>query len=126
LRAASSVIAGRTKGSQEDFVRLGAKSPRWIVLLAEKGFPKPGKERAVIRKFILTAAIALTTLTGLVAVPSTADAEPLAILPHHRFEVLAERGGNWGSHGVYRSRARAELLATRLRHEGYKVEIRQF
>jgi hypothetical protein len=85
----------------------------------------PGKERAVIRKLILSAAIA-ATLISLVAVPSRAAADPPTVLPHHRFEVLAERGGTWQSHGVFQLRARAELLAVRLRHQGYRVEIRQF
>jgi hypothetical protein len=79
----------------------------------------------MFRKLILSAIVAAATLTCLVAVPSAANAAP-AILPHHRFEVLAEHGGAWQSRGIYHLQVRAEVLAARLRHQGYRVEIRQF
>jgi hypothetical protein len=78
----------------------------------------------MIRKLILSAVIAMTALTNLTA--PRADAAVPTLLPHHRFEVLAERGGAWESHGIFRIRAEAEIRAIRLRHQGYKVEIRQF
>lgn len=77
----------------------------------------------MFRKLILSAVIATATLT---ATATTADAGTPTILPHHRFEVLATRGGEWKSHGVYHLHARAEVVAIRLRLEGYRVEIRQF
>jgi hypothetical protein len=80
----------------------------------------------MIRKLILSAVITTATLTALVTNPASADASPPALLPHHRFEVLAERGTGWQSHGVYRLHAEAELVAIRLRHQGFRVEIRQF
>jgi hypothetical protein len=80
----------------------------------------------MFRKLILSTAAATATLTGALAPLSTAGAEPLAVLPHHRFEVLATRGGTWKSHGVYHLHTRAEVVAARLRLDGYRVEIRQF
>lgn len=80
----------------------------------------------MFRKLILSAVFAAATLTGLTATASTAEASPPSILPHHHFEVLVARGGEWKSHGVYHLHARAEVVATRLRLEGYRVEIRQF
>ena len=81
----------------------------------------------MIRKLILSAVIATATFAGLAAIPAQADASPPAILPHHRFEVLARRDAfDWQSKGTFRLQARAEVLAARLRHQGYKVEIRQF
>lgn len=80
----------------------------------------------MFRKLILSAVIATATLTGLSATPSTADASAPTLLPHHRFEVLATRGGEWKSHGVYHLQARAEVVAARLRLEGFRVEIRQY
>jgi hypothetical protein len=77
----------------------------------------------MFRKLILTAVLAAAILTTAVG---TADASSPTILPHHHFEVLVERGGVWQSRGVYHLQVRAELIAVRLRHEGYKVEIRQF
>jgi hypothetical protein len=55
-----------------------------------------------------------------------APAQALAILPHHRFEVLVQRGNCWESRGVYRLHVLAEAAAIRLRHQGYQVEIRQY
>jgi hypothetical protein len=80
----------------------------------------------MFRKLILSTVIATGTLTGLSATASTADAGVPTILPHHHFEVLATRGGECKSHGVYHLQPRAEVVATRLRLEGYRVEIRQF
>jgi hypothetical protein len=81
----------------------------------------------MIRKLILSAVVAASTLTALTVTPSLADADPPALLPHHRFEVLAQRpGADWQSHGTYRLHAEAQLIAMRLRHQGFHVEIRQF
>ncbi len=81
----------------------------------------------MIRKLILSTVIATATFAGLTAMPTHADASPPALLPHHRFEVIARRDStDWVSRGTFRLHARAELLAVRLRHQGYKVEIRQF
>ncbi|QEG31318.1 hypothetical protein GobsT_61390 [Gemmata obscuriglobus] len=80
----------------------------------------------MFRKLLPTVVLAVVTLTGWAATASTADAGAPTILPHHRFEVLATRGGKWTSHGVYHLHARAEVVAIRLRLEGYRVEIRQF
>jgi hypothetical protein len=80
----------------------------------------------MFRKLILSAVLATATLTGLTATTSNADASVPTILPHHHFEVMATRGGECKSHGVYHLQARAEVVATRLRLEGYRVEIRQY
>jgi hypothetical protein len=80
----------------------------------------------MIRKLILSAVVATATLTVLTAIPSRATADVPTLLPHHRFEVRVARGADWESHGVYRLHAEAELVAIRLRHHGYRVEIRQF
>lgn len=78
----------------------------------------------MFRKLILSAILASTTMIG---ATGTADASTPTILPHHRFEVLAKRGGGeWRSHGVYHLQVRAEAVAVRLRLEGYRVEIKQF
>jgi hypothetical protein len=81
----------------------------------------------MIRKSILSAALVTAALTGLAATPSVADADMPTLLPHHRFEVLAQRAGSeWQSHGTYRLHVEAEFIAMRLRHQGFQVEIRQF
>ena len=78
----------------------------------------------MIRKLILYAALVTAALA---ATPSVADADVPTLLPHHRFEVLAQRAGSeWQSHGTYRLHVEAEFIAMRLRHQGYQVEIRQF
>jgi hypothetical protein len=78
----------------------------------------------MFRKLILSAAIATATLTGLAATASTADAAALGY--HRRFEVLAERHGCWENRGTYRHRSEAERVARHLRHEGFRVQIREF
>jgi hypothetical protein len=80
----------------------------------------------MFRRLILTAVIAIAALSGLAAPASTAEAGVPTILLHHHFEVMVTRGGEWKSHGVFHLQARAEVVATRLRLEGYRVEIRQF
>jgi hypothetical protein len=81
----------------------------------------------VFRQLILSAALATGTLTALSVMPATAEAAPPALLPHHHFEVLVQRGPQgWQSHGIYRFHAEAKLIALRLRHEGQRVEIREF
>jgi hypothetical protein len=80
----------------------------------------------VIRKLILSAAVAAAALAALTATPSTAAATVPAILPHHKFDVLVEHNGVWERHGTYRLHAEAELIAVRLRHRGLHVEIRQY
>jgi hypothetical protein len=79
------------------------------------------------RKLIMSAVLATGTLTGVVATACPAGAEVPALLPHHRFEVLARRNGSdWQSQGTFRLHAHAEVLAIRLRHQGFRVEIKQF
>jgi cell division septation protein DedD len=78
----------------------------------------------MFRKLILSAVLAGATLVGLDATAATADAAPLAY--HRRFEVLAERHGHWANRGSFRNRWEAERVANRLRHEGFRVQIRQF
>lgn len=81
----------------------------------------------MIRKLILTAVVATASLSSLAVVSSQADADPPALLPHHKFEVIAQRdASDWQSKGTFRLHAHAEVLAFRLRHQGYRVEIRQF
>ena len=78
----------------------------------------------MFRKLILSAVLATGTLTGLAATSSTADAAPLGF--HRRFEVRVERRGCWEIRGTYRDRYDAERAARHLRHEGFRVEIREF
>ncbi|MDY3556104.1 hypothetical protein R5W24_005267 [Gemmata sp. JC717] len=81
----------------------------------------------MIRKLILSAVFTTSTLTAMVATPTTAEASLPPLLPHHRFEVLVLRGSQgWQSHGVYRLHVEAKVIAIRLRQQGYKVEIREF
>jgi hypothetical protein len=74
------------------------------------------------RKLLLTAVLA--TVTGVALTPAPAQA--FAILPHHHFEVLVLRNDCWEGHGTYRVHVAAEAAAVRLRHQGYRVEIRQY
>jgi transposase len=78
----------------------------------------------MFRKLILCAVLATGTLTALTATAAPADAAPLAF--HRRFEVLAERRGCWENRGTFRDRFDAERTAERLRHEGFRVQIREF
>jgi hypothetical protein len=78
----------------------------------------------MFRKLILSAVLATGTIAGLASTASTADAAPLAY--HRRFEVRVERHGWWENRGTYRYREDAERAARHLRHEGFRVEIREF
>ncbi|HEX4609645.1 MAG TPA: hypothetical protein VH092_15710 [Urbifossiella sp.] len=76
----------------------------------------------MIRKLVLSAVLATGTLTGLA---STADAQPPAVF-HRRFEVFVQYGHRWEPRGRYFNRFEAEQAARHLRHEGFRVEIREF
>ena len=78
----------------------------------------------MIRKLILSAVLATGAVTGMTATASNADAHPP--IEHHRwFEVLVECGHRWENRGTYRDRFDAEREARHLRHEGFRVEIRE-
>jgi hypothetical protein len=76
----------------------------------------------MFRKMILSAVLATGALAGLAATAPNADAAEGRW--HRRFEVLAERRGCWENRGTYRDRYEAERVAERLRHEGFRVQIR--
>ena len=78
----------------------------------------------MFRKLILSAVLTAGTVTGLTATPATADARPPAAF-HHHFEVLVHCGHGWEVRGSYRDRWEAERAAQHLRHEGFRVEIRE-
>jgi len=79
----------------------------------------------MLRKLLLTAALAAGTFTTLGFTPATAEARP----PLHRdfhhaqFEVLIFRRGCWDNYGKYHERFEAERAANHLRHEGFRVKI---
>ncbi len=79
----------------------------------------------MIRKLILSAVIATGTVTGLTMSASNADARP-PVEFHRRFEVIVECGHRWENRGTFRDRFEAERVAQRLRHDGFRVEIREF
>jgi hypothetical protein len=78
----------------------------------------------MFRKLMLAAVTATGTVAGLTAAAPTADAAPFEY--HRRFEVRAERHGCWEHRGPFRTRYEAERVAEHLRHEGFRVEIREF
>ena len=79
----------------------------------------------MLRKTLLTAALAIGTFTTLDLAPSTAEARPpVHRRGHHgRFEVLIFRRGCWDNYGKYRDRFEAERAARHLRHQGFRVKI---
>ncbi len=80
----------------------------------------------MIRKLILSAVIATATVTGMSMTPTTAEAAPFNHDFHRRFEVVVECGHRWENRGTFRDRFEAERVAQRLRHDGFRVEIREF
>jgi hypothetical protein len=80
----------------------------------------------MFRKLILSAVMATGTVTGLALTPTAAEANPLVGYRQHRFEVLVHRGYRWENRGVFHNRFEAERVANRLRHEGFRVDIREF
>ncbi len=79
----------------------------------------------MIRKLILTAALATATLTGLAAVPVNAAPPVGRHRPEHfgRFEVLVRECGHWNKHGTYRDRDDARRAARTLRMRGFDVKV---
>ncbi|MDB5309884.1 MAG: hypothetical protein JWO38_4086 [Gemmataceae bacterium] len=81
----------------------------------------------MIRNLILSAVVATGTLTGLTLTPTAADAHTPVEYHHRRFEVLVHSWHHgWQIHGTYHDRFDAEQAARHLRHEGFRVEIREF
>jgi hypothetical protein len=79
----------------------------------------------MFRKLILSAVIATGTLTGLALTAGNADAHP-PVAFHHRFEVLTERNHCWENRETFPDRFEAERVAEHFRHEGFRVEIREW
>jgi hypothetical protein len=79
----------------------------------------------MIRKLILTAALATATLTGLAAAPATAAPLVGHGRPDHfgRFEVLVRECGHWEKYGTYRDRDGARRAARVLRMRGFDVKV---
>jgi hypothetical protein len=81
----------------------------------------------MLRNTVLTAALALASLTGLAAMPSTATAQPPVGHGHtwHRptFEVLIRHRGHWDNYRTYRDRDDAYRAARFLRMRGYDVRV---
>jgi hypothetical protein len=80
----------------------------------------------MLRKLLLTVALAVGSFTTWGLTPSTAEAHPP--IPHGfdhraRFEVLVFRHSCWDCYGKYRDRREAEHAARHLRHEGFRVKI---
>jgi hypothetical protein len=78
----------------------------------------------MFRKLILSAVLATGAVAGLTATAATADAAPFG--HYRRFEVLVECGHRWENRGTFRNRGEAERVAERLRHEGFRVQVRGF
>jgi hypothetical protein len=78
----------------------------------------------MFRKLILSAVMATGTVTGLALTPTAAEANSPVGYHQHRFEVLVLRGHRWENRGIFCDRYEAERVAHRLRHEGFRVEIR--
>jgi hypothetical protein len=76
----------------------------------------------MFRKFILSAALATSTVTGFT---SSAHAQPPVDVHHHRFEVLVKRGHHWQLVDRYTHWFEAERAAHHLRRDGFRVEIRE-
>ena len=75
----------------------------------------------MFRKLLLSAVLATATLTGFAA--TNAEARPPVY--HHRFEVIVECGHRWENRGSFGNRFEAERVAERLRHEGFRVQVRE-
>lgn len=80
----------------------------------------------MIRKLILSAAIATGAVAGL-ATSTASAAQPVGHDERHdhrgRFEVLVRHRGHWDMHGTYRDRDDAQRAARRLERRGYEVRI---
>ena len=77
----------------------------------------------MIRKLILSAVLATGTVAGLTASAQVADAHPP--VAYHRFEVLVKCGHRWEPRGSYGNRLAAERAARHLRHDGFRVQVRE-
>lgn len=78
----------------------------------------------MIRKILLSAVLAISTVTAFSVPALDVNANP----PVHRhghvhFEVLYRHRLHWDSYGTYHTRFAAEQAAERLRCQGYLVRI---
>jgi hypothetical protein len=82
----------------------------------------------MFRKLILSAVLATGAVAGVTTTAATADAAPFEHRRefHHRFEVIVQCGRGWENRGTFGDRFEAERRAQHLRHEGFRVEIREF
>ena len=78
----------------------------------------------MFRKLLLTALIATGTLAGLNVTAGSADAAPVEFR-HCRYEVLVQCGPRWEVRSIYHNKYEAERAARHLRHEGFRVQIRE-
>jgi hypothetical protein len=78
----------------------------------------------MIRNLILSTMMAVGTISGLALSPSLADAHPPVAAYRHRFEVLVWCGHRWEGRGTYWDRFEADWAAAHLRHDGFRVEVR--
>ena len=84
----------------------------------------------MIRKLILSAVLATGAVAGLTMTPTTAAAAApfdrgRDRYHRHQFEVLVECGHQWENRGTYCDRFEAQRAARHLRHEGFRVQIRE-
>ena len=88
----------------------------------------------MIRKLILSAALAAGAVVGLALAPATAEAHPpVRTLVRHerhirpirqvRFEVQYLECGRWDCYGSFASLAQAERVACRLRDRGQQARV---
>lgn len=80
----------------------------------------------MIRNLFLSAAVAVTAMTGLAVTPATADAHPPVGHEHHhhaRFEVLVRHRYHWDRYATYRDHDDARRVARSLRYQGYEVKV---
>jgi hypothetical protein len=79
----------------------------------------------MFRKLILSAVVSTATLAGFAA-PDASAHERVDYHHYRRFEVVVWERHGWENRGVFDERWEAERRAEHLRHEGFRVEIREW
>src|SRR5262245_42795902 len=87
-------------------------------------------ESIMFRKLILTAVLAVTTVTGFALTVPEASAQPIPYYPpfphrrHHvHYEVLIRHRGHWDVYATYHNFEDAQRAAWRLRDRGFDVRV---